>query len=238
MDKETALIFDIDDTLYDQIYPIVNACEQVIGRELADPMLFYEAFRRRSNEAFYQVESGSLSLAASRICRVKNALMDRGVRISDSQAKLFQECYEQNSTRITLSKTFTDFFEDCSLSGVRMGVLTNGPHEHQMKKFFTLGLDRWISPCMAVVSESAGYSKPDVRIFQYAQRKMGLFAEKTWMVGDSLKNDVGGAIEAGWRTVWFARHAPVQEELSKQPDVKVVTEEELCEKLRQIAEIS
>ena len=238
-DHNTAFIFDIDDTLYDQVDPIIKACEQAAGQPVEDVTAFYQAFRNRSNEYFYQVENGQISLEDSRIYRFMRAMEDVGREATQDEARNFQRLYEENALHIKLSRTMLHFFAQCSLAGVRMGVVTNGPHEHQMKKFFNLGLDRWISPYMVVVSGSVGFAKPDPRIFQFAERKMGLDPGETWMVGDSLRNDIGGAQAAGWRTIWLARHAmPFENTKDIHPDVTVYTEKELCACLLNELEIS
>lgn len=235
MKNETTFIFDIDDTLYDQVSPIIRACEEATGEPLPDEMQFYQLFRIRSNEVFYQVESGAISLEESRILRFQYAMADLGISVTRDQAGKFQRLYEENALHIQLSDVLIRFFAQCSLRGVRMGVVTNGPHEHQMKKFFNLGLERWISPYMVVVSGSAGFAKPDPRIFRFAERKMGLDPEHTWMVGDSLKNDIGGARAAGWNTLWLARHVmPFEKAEDFAPDLVAHTEEEMCEALLQI----
>ena len=116
-----------------------------------------------------------------------------------------------------------------------MGIVTNGPHEHQLKKFFILNLDRWISPYMVVVSGSAGYAKPDPQIFRIAEKKMGLCPAKTWMIGDSLRNDIGGAKAAGWKTLWLARHAmPFERAEDYHPDLTAFTEAQMCGMLLQV----
>ena len=52
MNKEISLVFDIDDTLYSQMEPLLTACEFSLGRALPDPELFYRIFGKRSAEMF------------------------------------------------------------------------------------------------------------------------------------------------------------------------------------------
>jgi putative hydrolase of the HAD superfamily len=58
-----------------------------------------------------------------------------------------------------------------------------------------------------VVSEEAGASKPDPRIFEIALARAGCAAEEAVMVGDSWTNDILGARAAGIRAIWFDRDA-------------------------------
>jgi putative hydrolase of the HAD superfamily len=55
------------------------------------------------------------------------------------------------------------------------------------------------------VSEEAGVSKPDPRIFEMALERANARAGEAVMVGDSWANDVEGARAAGIRAVWFNR---------------------------------
>ena len=61
MNNERFLVFDIDDTLYSQMEPLLTACEFSLGRKLPDPELFYRIFGKRSAEMFLFSESGQVS---------------------------------------------------------------------------------------------------------------------------------------------------------------------------------
>ena len=62
MNNERFLVFDIDDTLYSQMEPLLTACEFSLGRKLPDPELFYRIFGKRSAEMFLFSESGQVSI--------------------------------------------------------------------------------------------------------------------------------------------------------------------------------
>jgi FMN phosphatase YigB (HAD superfamily) len=53
-----------------------------------------------------------------------------------------------------------------------------------------------------IISEQAGMSKPDPRIFKLASERLGVEASKTLMVGDSLTSDFRGALNAGMDFCW------------------------------------
>jgi putative hydrolase of the HAD superfamily len=58
--------------------------------------------------------------------------------------------------------------------------------------------------------------KPHPRLFQYALEQMGVAAEESVMVGDSLRADVEGAKTLGMVTVW--RRPPAGEPLEATTD--------------------
>lgn len=55
------------------------------------------------------------------------------------------------------------------------------------------------------LSAELGFLKPDRRAFETVQRRLGLFPGELAMVGDSWRDDIAGAMEAGWTAVWVNR---------------------------------
>ena len=90
MNNERFLVFDIDDTLYSQMEPLLTACEFSLGRKLPDPELFYRIFGKRSAEMFLFSESGQVSIHESRIYRIENTMKDLGI---PQQKQLLVEHY-------------------------------------------------------------------------------------------------------------------------------------------------
>ena len=208
MNNERFLVFDIDDTLYSQMEPLLTACEFSLGRKLPDPELFYRIFGKRSAEMFLFSESG--------------------------QAELFQERYKENQSHLHVSGVMTQLLDECEAAGVKMGVITNGPFSHQVQKFHTLGLDKWFTEDQLIVSAGVGVAKPDVQIFRMAEEKWGMEPENTFMIGDSLENDIAGAKNAGWKTIWMNHHRYTVPEGMEKPDYIAYTEEELRKLIVQI----
>lgn len=55
------------------------------------------------------------------------------------------------------------------------------------------------------LSAQTGLLKPDPRAFEHLQKRLGLFPGEIAMVGDSLRDDVAGALGAGWTAIWVNR---------------------------------
>ncbi len=86
--------------------------------------------------------------------------------------------------------------------GYRLGAVTNrgysGPRFHEEMR--DLGLAELFE--VTVISCDVGYMKPHPRIFHYTLECMGIEAEETAMVGDSLRADVEGAKTLGMTAIW------------------------------------
>ncbi|OUE21644.1 Pyrimidine 5'-nucleotidase YjjG [Clavibacter michiganensis] len=86
--------------------------------------------------------------------------------------------------------------------GVRFGVVTNGERSQQEPKILSAGLTDRLSP--VVCSGDLGFTKPDPRIFLLACRDAGVDPADAVMVGDRLRTDAVGAVDAGLAGgVWF-----------------------------------
>ena len=161
-------------------------------------------------------------------------MKDLGIPFTREQAELFQERYKENQSHLHVSGVMTQLLDECEAAGVKMGVITNGPFSHQVQKFHTLGLDKWFTEDQLIVSAGVGVAKPDVQIFRMAEEKWGMEPENTFMIGDSLENDIAGAKNAGWKTIWMNHHRYTVPEGMEKPDYIAYTEEELRKLIVQI----
>jgi putative hydrolase of the HAD superfamily len=82
-------------------------------------------------------------------------------------------------------------------------VVSNGVTRQQEAKIRTTGLDRYLADW--VISEEAGVSKPNPRIFAIAAHRARMRLGGAWMIGDSPEADIGGASALGLRSVWLHR---------------------------------
>ncbi|HEL2555293.1 TPA: HAD family hydrolase [Streptococcus suis] len=224
-----ALIFDVDDTLYDQIQPFERALERhfEVAREQIEPL--YLSFRRYADEVFEATATGKMSLKDSHIYRMKHALADFGYQVSDATALAIQIDYDYFQGQIELSPVFTEIFSWCQAQGIAMGIITNGPYRHQLRKIRTMGLVNWFELEHVLISGQVGITKPNPAIFQLMEERLGLSGEDICYLGDSFENDVVGAKAANWKAIWFNHRKRVEPIAPYQAD-KVVTDwDELVE---------
>ncbi|GIF07252.1 HAD family hydrolase [Actinoplanes siamensis] len=82
-------------------------------------------------------------------------------------------------------------------------VVTNGATEASEGRIRRTGLDRYVADW--VISEQAGVSKPNPRIFALAAQRVRMRLAGAWVVGDSPEADIGGAAALGLPSVWLHR---------------------------------
>ncbi|MBQ3376228.1 MAG: HAD family hydrolase [Erysipelotrichaceae bacterium] len=102
---------------------------------------------------------------------------------------------------------FTVLFPDTMDTVIRLkkkyklGCLTNGAHIAQWGKLEKAGLLPYMDA--VIVSQDAGVSKPDPRIFQMMADKLGLKCEECVYVGDTFSADIVGAFNSGMIPIWI-----------------------------------
>lgn len=80
-------------------------------------------------------------------------------------------------------------------------IITNGFDDIQGMKMSSSRIDHYFK--VIITSETAGFRKPDPRIFQLALDKSGAEVSHSLMVGDNLRADIGGARDFGIDQVFF-----------------------------------
>ncbi|MCI8382876.1 MAG: HAD family hydrolase [Lachnospiraceae bacterium] len=227
-----AFIFDVDDTLYDQVQPFQNAYIKLFGKTNKDIDKIFVSSRKHSDEVFEASENGLMTMEEMYIYRIREALKEFGILISDERALEFQRYYQEFQADIVMTEKMKKLLSDLGHC-VKMGVITNGPAQHQWDKVQALGLTKWIPRQNILVSGEAGAAKPDRKIFDLAVCKMGLDRTEAYYIGDSPANDIVGAANAGWRTIWFNRRN--KKAFSIKPDYTVCSEQELCNLIMKLA---
>jgi FMN phosphatase YigB (HAD superfamily) len=86
--------------------------------------------------------------------------------------------------------------------GVPAAILTNGWTPLQQKKITRALGDDGLA-LKILVSDALHAVKPSCAAFDALVGALGVPRERAWYVGDNARGDVGGALAAGLRAVWF-----------------------------------
>ncbi|HEU4348878.1 MAG TPA: HAD family hydrolase [Actinoplanes sp.] len=136
---------------------------------------------------------------------VADAVRDR-YHLDIPSIDLLEELHEGPQEYERLDPLVACALQIASDSGWTPVVVTNGPQEQQEIRIRRTGLDRYVADW--VISEQAGVSKPNPRIFALAAQRVRMRLRGAWVVGDSPEADIGGAAAMGLPSVWLHRGRP------------------------------
>lgn len=226
-----AIVFDLDDTLYDQQQPFQQALDSVWNAPTVPSHVVADLFNtfKRLTDQVTHIETPNITHTAEALNQVlkQHALP----ALTPSVWTAFWAQYQQEMTHIDL---FSEIRHHLSLlkDHYELGIITNGPAERQSEKALQLDLHHWFKRANMVISDEVGLKKPDARIFTYFNRMLNLQANEVVYIGDNFLTDMVGAKQAGWHAFWFNHR---QLELPNQdyiPDQTVETPEELADLLQ------
>ena len=232
--RKKAVLFDVDDTLYDQTVPFKEAYAQYFGDKPPVPAeVIYPVTRKYSDQVYSQAMSGQITMEELYIYRVQKAFEEYNITITVEEALAFQKVYADRQRHIRMSETMEKILAYCA-GKAKLGIITNGPSAHQWNKVKSLQAERWIPHENIFVSGDVGAEKPERKIFDHAKRTMKLEDAEVWFVGDSYELDVKGAVNAGWNAVWMNRRGREKPDDNVKLMYEVGTEDELFEKMKGI----
>ena len=108
----------------------------------------------------------------------------------------FPQCFSINQNTIKIVNAIK--------RQVKVAIITNGSTQRQKAKIRKTDLNNCFD--IIIISEEAGFSKPDKRIFELALNKMNVQPEAALFVGDDIERDIGGCQNANIKGIWFNPH--------------------------------
>jgi HAD superfamily hydrolase (TIGR01549 family) len=200
-----AIFFDLDDTLHDHLHPFSKAFKNSFPTlyEQVDVESLYKKFRDYSDLLWKKYSNQKLTLEELRIARMVMALEYFQIGITHKQASEFQAQYELNSDNLQLFTEVPELIKVIEAKGILVGIITNGPVQHQFNKIQSLDLTSYVSNDHIFISDAVGVAKPNKQIFHYVADMIGMIPREILYIGDSWPNDVVAPIEAGWKAIWY-----------------------------------
>ncbi|MCM2531275.1 HAD family hydrolase [Neobacillus pocheonensis] len=200
-----AIFFDLDDTLHDHQKPFSDAIGEMFKNSYRDIAIdsVYKKFRECSDILWRNYSNRELTLEELRIQRITLALKSFGINLSNEQASQFQNQYQFCLSNLELFAQVPEILEVLNHNGYVLGIITNGPIDHQFNKIKTLGLIKYIRRELIFISDEVGVAKPNPEIFNYVAKKVNFAPEELLYIGDTWTNDIVGAYEAGWQSIWY-----------------------------------
>lgn len=225
------IVFDIDDTLYCRQDMLIRAAEIVLGVNIPDWQEFMRIYYEKSDVNMQMLESGEVSTHDINGWRYNETFRILGLPYKPEDGGKAADTYLELQTHMQVGDDLAHILDIISEDpSIKIGILTAGESKHQWNKVDMLGLDRWFDRGNVIVSGDTPYMKPDIELFRMFEKKFGLAPSDFWMIGDSYKHDIKGALDAGWHALWINRRFLGPQEIT--PDITVESDKELNEALR------
>jgi putative hydrolase of the HAD superfamily len=205
MKELKAVLFDLDDTLFDHRNSSREGLRAVWKRytcfqDLTIDEFELEHLRLLEKIHFSEVLVGKLSLEEARAERFKHAFLNQGVEVdfhtASNAASIYRNNYQFHRRRVKGAEELLR-----SLHGkVKIGVVSNNIIREQEDKLHYMGFDKYIDTL--ITSEEIGVTKPDPLIFTAAMERLNVTAEEAVMIGNSWEHDIVGAHAMGLKCIW------------------------------------
>ena len=202
--KYEIILFDVDDTLFDFDMSEKKALHKTfLEFDLPTGLTDYRAsYKEISKILWSDLERGSTTLSELAVERFTRLFLRHEL---DIDAEMFSRVYLEYLGRET--HPVRGAVELCEkLVDYRLAIITNGFTAVQTARIENSALRNTFEHI--IMSEEAGFNKPDKEIFNYAFSKLQITdKEKVLIVGDSLTSDIQGGIDYGIDTSWFNPHS-------------------------------
>lgn len=213
--KYNAVIFDLDNTLYD--YDIANAA----GFRAVEDITCYlcniepEKFRLNWDKARNDVKKLIPSLAASHsrllYCkRTLELLNHHPLTDALDMSEAFWNAYFKNMLPF---EGVTPTLIKLQSLNIKIGICSDLTARIQLMKLKKLGIEKYIDAI--VTSEETGCEKPSKEMFEVITRKMNVEADNCIFVGDDLERDIYGAKSYGMDVLWKTNAESMKNSLNK-----------------------
>ncbi len=234
-----AVIFDLYGTLLDlevdednPLFWEALAADSLVSERQVPGEVLKDLFKRRIQEASGHSAEG-LMLAAV----FSGVLEELGFIPTPEVIRLFAEKFRKHSIILLRKKNYTDdLLQAIRISGYKLGLLSNTEALLTAYDLKVTGLEDQIDAI--VLSSNVGVKKPDKRIFEIILGRLNVDPENCAFVGDSFKDDITGALNAGIEPVFLTTSKIFQHVQSAENGGRIVRAgfqlQEIMEALRTI----
>ena len=188
--KVKAVVFDMDNTLFDFVEAKLRACRAVIEYlEVRDEEELLKYFLRGIHE-FEDLEN------------IVDYMRDKGIY---SQEKYEECCRIYDDVKLSNIEPYPhvrETLEKLRNMGLKLAVVTDAMNGHALSRLRKAGLLRFFD--VVVSADMTGKRKPEPDSIKLALQKLGVDAREAILVGDSVRRDIEAGKKLGMVTVYAA----------------------------------
>jgi HAD superfamily hydrolase (TIGR01549 family) len=206
-----AVLFDLDDTLFDHLGCAREALRSVHESQACLTGVPFDELERTHalhlEELHVEVMAGRMTLDDARRERFRRLLVSSGVEATVERAEAAASRYRDGYMSARRAIAGAAQLLPVIRTRARVGIVTNNLRNEQEDKLRVCGLLPFVDAL--IVSEEVGVTKPDPAIFRVALERLECEPHEAVMVGDSWSADVTGARSLGIPAIWFNPHGAV-----------------------------
>ncbi|HWX46649.1 MAG TPA: HAD family hydrolase [Roseomonas sp.] len=186
-ERPRAILFDLDDTLYDYRQPHARAMAAVRGKVERSLRVTAAQFEEAFAQARRAVKAmlGETASAHSRLLYFQRMIELLGLSSQPAMALDLEQTYWRTLlTSARLNPGAEDTLIELRAAGLPLALVTDLTAQIQFRKLIYFGIDRYFD--VVVTSEEAGVDKVGLRPFEIAASKLGIEkTDRVWFIGDA-----------------------------------------------------
>lgn len=202
--KYRAVFFDLDHTLWDYDKNAELTLKILFSNHLPvnkfDEEYLIKTFMMYNDKLWNKYDSGEIKQHDIQLQRFHHFLKHHKYHSDELALLMSTEYMRLGPNQTNLFPGTIEILEylkrDYSLS-----VITNGFENSQHRKVSNSNLLPYFD--FVITSEKVGIKKPDAGIFDYALKVSEVSKDEALMIGDNLRTDITGAVNAGIDAVHF-----------------------------------
>ena len=213
--EKKAVLFDLDNTLYDYEIPHRKALKAVHAELKKKIDISFVKFKR-----LYDLSKGEIHRELSGLASSHNRviyfqrLIEKTHNTVDPAMilRLYSVYWDSLLKNAKLSDGVLETLKEIKKRGLRIGIVTDLTTHIQLRKIQSLGITRHVD--VLVSSEEAGREKPHAIMFLLALNKLDLSPHEVVFVGDNSTNDIEGANAVRMDSV-LIKHGPLAKDVEE-----------------------
>ncbi len=208
--KIKAVLFDIDNTLYDY-----DLADQKAKEALYEYCTKHFAWTKKEAKEYLQEAKSQIEIHTkqilgrdtavihNRLIRFQRMLENKHCPLIPHAMALYNIYWDNLFSSMQVSEGMLDYIEDLKQKGIKIGIATDMTAQIQFRKLEKLSILPFVD--FMVTSEEAGCEKPEKAFYELCIQKANCLPEECLMIGDSLKKDVLGAKAVGMHALQYQK---------------------------------
>lgn len=208
-----AVIFDIDDTLYNYMENdrrVKKELQEWCAEKLGISAEEYQEYLKKGEKYANDRAGWGYAVNHNRLVRYQTMLELLGKPVIPYAYEMYELYWDSLISQIVPNSGVVELLQDLKVRGTYIGLGSNMTADIQYRKIMKLRLGEYIDGI--VTSEEAGIEKPDARLFRLCAEKAGVDVSECVFIGDSVNHDVRGAQAAGMPVMLYDSEGNVTED--------------------------